>query len=349
MVRGAAKNHATVAIVTDPADYALVASRVADGTGFSLDERKWLAAKAFAHTAAYDATINEWTAKHWPKPASLDAVEVDKDDQGTEVDSAKFPAQFTRTWDRAHTLRYGENSHQQAALYIDPLNQTGFAHAEQLGGKPMSYNNYVDADAAWRTVWDMAPAIAVAVVKHNNPCGLAIGATAAEAHKVAAVLRPDTDAPCFRITPAPRKPMPEATCAATRVGSPLLPPATAISLTSTNRVDPNATSALVRMPALRARNWRSSPISAPNAVPSTMRTVQSRITARENVVNMRIHLLKKGVRNFPHTLQRQPASRNCVAAFGWFELRAVSGPRPYDGSAGGPGFSAYGGRRHGSY
>lgn len=66
MVRGAAKNHATVAIVTDPADYALVASRVADGTGFSLDERKWLAAKAFAHTAAYDATINEWTAKHWP-------------------------------------------------------------------------------------------------------------------------------------------------------------------------------------------------------------------------------------------------------------------------------------------
>ena len=185
MVRGAAKNHATVAIVTDPADYALVAARVADGTGFSLDERKWLAAKAFAHTAAYDATINEWTAKHWPKPASLDAVEVDKDDQGTEVDSAKFPAQFTRTWDRAHTLRYGENSHQQAALYVDPLNQTGFAHAEQLGGKPMSYNNYVDADAAWRTVWDMAPSIAVAVVKHNNPCGLAIGATAAEAHKKA--------------------------------------------------------------------------------------------------------------------------------------------------------------------
>lgn len=191
MVRGAAKNHATVAIVTDPADYALVASRVADGTGFSLDERKWLAAKAFAHTAAYDATINEWTAKHWPKPASLDAVEVDKDDQGTEVDSAKFPAQFTRTWDRAHTLRYGENSHQQAALYIDPLNQTGFAHAEQLGGKPMSYNNYVDADAAWRTVWDMAPAIAVAVVKHNNPCGLAIGATAAEAPQEGSRLRPD--------------------------------------------------------------------------------------------------------------------------------------------------------------
>lgn len=82
-------------------------------------------------------------------------------------------------------LRYGENPHQQAALYLDPLNQNGFAHAEQLGGKPMSYNNYVDADAAWRAVWDFAPQIAVAVVKHNNPCGLAVGNTVAQAHKKA--------------------------------------------------------------------------------------------------------------------------------------------------------------------
>ena len=101
------------------------------------------------------------------------------------MNEAKFPATFTRTWDRAHVLRYGENPHQQASLYLDPLNQNGFAHAEQLGGKPMSYNNYVDADAAWRAVWDFAPQIAVAVVKHNNPCGLAIGATVAEAHKKA--------------------------------------------------------------------------------------------------------------------------------------------------------------------
>lgn len=184
MVRGAAKNHATVAIVTDPADYALVAERVADGTGFSLEEREYLAAKAFAHTAAYDATINEWTAKHWPRPASfaLNATEGGDDAETAQQDDDRFPATFTRTWDKAHTLRYGENSHQSAALYLDPLDQGGFAHAEQLGGKPMSYNNYVDADAAWRAVWDMAPAIAVAVVKHNNPCGLAIGATAAEAH-----------------------------------------------------------------------------------------------------------------------------------------------------------------------
>ena len=182
MVRGAAKNSATVAIITDPNDYALVAARIENGEGFSLDERRWLAGKAFAHTAAYDATINEWTAKHWPKPAS---IEQPVSEGETEVNEAKFQATFTRTWDRAHVLRYGENPHQQASLYLDPLNQNGFAHAEQLGGKPMSYNNYVDADAAWRAVWDFAPQIAVAVVKHNNPCGLAIGATVAEAHKKA--------------------------------------------------------------------------------------------------------------------------------------------------------------------
>ncbi len=184
MVRGAAKNSATVAIVTDPDDYTLVAERVANGTGFNLDERRWLAAKAYAHTAAYDSTIAEWTAKHWPKPASITAS-TDADTESTPVDDTQFPKTFTRTWDRSHTLRYGENPHQSAALYLDPLNQGGFAHAEQLGGKPMSYNNYVDADAAWRAVWDFAPQIAVAVVKHNNPCGLAVGATAAEAHRKA--------------------------------------------------------------------------------------------------------------------------------------------------------------------
>ncbi|WP_026645292.1 bifunctional phosphoribosylaminoimidazolecarboxamide formyltransferase/IMP cyclohydrolase [Bifidobacterium sp. AGR2158] len=184
MVRGAAKNSATVAIVTDPADYALVAARIEDGTGFSLEERRWLAGKAFAHTAAYDATIGEWTAAHWPKPASIEDAAHDADPV-EQAKLAKFPQTFTRTWNRAHVLRYGENPHQDAALYVDPLNTRGFADAEQLGGKPMSYNNYVDADAAWRAVWDFAPQIAVAVVKHNNPCGLAVGATVAEAHRKA--------------------------------------------------------------------------------------------------------------------------------------------------------------------
>ncbi|WP_026501934.1 bifunctional phosphoribosylaminoimidazolecarboxamide formyltransferase/IMP cyclohydrolase [Bifidobacterium magnum] len=176
MVRAAAKNHACVAIITDPHDYALVAQRIEDGTGFSLEERQWLAAKAFAHTAAYDATIHEWTAEHWTKPDSIHNEPDDQDHDG------QFSGAYTRTWDLAHTLRYGENPHQTAALYTDPLNTRSFAHARQLGGKPMSYNNYVDADAAWRAVWDFAPAIAVAVVKHNNPCGLAVADTVAQAH-----------------------------------------------------------------------------------------------------------------------------------------------------------------------
>ncbi|WEV63273.1 bifunctional phosphoribosylaminoimidazolecarboxamide formyltransferase/IMP cyclohydrolase [Bifidobacterium sp. ESL0732] len=195
MIRGAAKNSASVAVITDPADYALAAQRVADGNGFSLEERRWLAAKAFETTAAYDATIAEWTGNHWPQPSSI-AVDDSRDTQ-TAQNAAKteevqqpeedmetnlFSSHLTRTWDYAHGLRYGENPHQQASLYVDALDQTGFAHAEQLGGKPMSYNNYVDADAAWRAVWDFAPQIAVAVCKHNNPCGLAIGKTVAEAH-----------------------------------------------------------------------------------------------------------------------------------------------------------------------
>ncbi|MCO6558132.1 MAG: bifunctional phosphoribosylaminoimidazolecarboxamide formyltransferase/IMP cyclohydrolase [Bifidobacterium sp.] len=192
MIRGAAKNSASVAVITDSADYALAAQRVADGSGFSLKERRWLAAKAFATTAAYDATIAKWTGNHWPKPTSIIAdVSVDAEDTAKaseghgHQENAKtnlFPSSLTCTWDYAHGLRYGENPHQQASLYADTLDQTGFAHAEQLGGKPMSYNNYVDADAAWRAVWDFAPQIAVAVCKHNNPCGLAIGRTVAEAH-----------------------------------------------------------------------------------------------------------------------------------------------------------------------
>ena len=191
MVRGAAKNNASIAVITDPHDYALMARRIADGSGFTLEERRWLAAKAFAHTAAYDATINEWTARNWPKPDSLTETtetddEIPTSDTGKTSDTTDgdvlFPKTFTRTWDLAHVLRYGENPHQRAALYLDPLKQHGFAHAEQLGGKPMSYNNFVDADAAWRAVWDFAPRIAVAVVKHNNPCGLAIGETVAQAH-----------------------------------------------------------------------------------------------------------------------------------------------------------------------
>lgn len=162
MVRGAAKNHASVAVVTDPSDYAYAARAIESGLGFDLDERRELACKAFAKTAAYDASVAQWMAQRWG--ASLDEPDL------------------TRTWTRSHELRYGENPHQKAALYVDPLDYGGFAQAEQLGGKPMSYNNYVDADAAWRAVWDFAPQKAVAVVKHNNPCGLAVARSVAEAH-----------------------------------------------------------------------------------------------------------------------------------------------------------------------
>lgn len=186
MVRGAAKNSATVAVITDPQDYTLVAERISEGTGFTLEERRYLAAKAFAHTAAYDATITQWTERQWQRPDSF-ALQATQDakEQEDQAQSLQFAQTYTRTWDLAHVLRYGENPHQQAALYIDPLHRQGFAHAEQLGGKPMSYNNYVDADAAWRAVWDFAPSIAVAVVKHNNPCGLAVADDVATAHKKA--------------------------------------------------------------------------------------------------------------------------------------------------------------------
>ncbi len=174
MVRGAAKNHASVAVITDPADYRLVAERIENGQGFNLEERRYLAAKAFAHTATYDATIAEWSASRWTKPESL-----------TTGEEEAYQPTFTKSWDLSRTLRYGENPHQSAALYLDPLGKDDFAHAQQLGGKPMSYNNFVDADSAWRSVWDFPGQTAVAVVKHSNPCGLAIGDTVAEAHRKA--------------------------------------------------------------------------------------------------------------------------------------------------------------------
>ena len=178
MVRGAAKNSATVAIITDPNDYALVASRIENGEGFSLDERRWLAGKAFAHTAAYDATINEWTAKHWPKPAS---IEQPVSEGETEVNEAKFPATFTRTWDRAHVLRYGENPHQSARFYREEKKVPySLAFAKQLNGKELSYNNIQDANAALCIVREFDKPFCVGL-KHMNPCGAAVGKDVVEA------------------------------------------------------------------------------------------------------------------------------------------------------------------------
>ncbi|WBQ04215.1 bifunctional phosphoribosylaminoimidazolecarboxamide formyltransferase/IMP cyclohydrolase [Kribbella sp. CA-293567] len=163
MVRGAAKNHANVAVVTSPEQYADVYT-VLDEGGFSLAERKKLAAAAFVHTAEYDVAVASWMGN----------VLTDSSE------GAGFPAWVGATWDKKAVLRYGENPHQLAALYGN--GRKGLASAEQLHGKEMSYNNYVDADAARRTAYDFAEP-AVAIIKHANPCGIAIGNDIAEAHR----------------------------------------------------------------------------------------------------------------------------------------------------------------------
>jgi len=164
MVRAAAKNHPSVAVVVDPARYGDVVAAVHAG-GFTYAERKTLAAQAFVHTATYDVAVASWMGNV-----------VAPTDGGSG-----FPAWIGATWDRSAVLRYGENPHQRAALYTNGHLPGGLAMAEQLHGKEMSYNNYVDADAAWRAAHDHAEP-AVAIIKHANPCGIAVGADVAEAH-----------------------------------------------------------------------------------------------------------------------------------------------------------------------
>ena len=165
MVRAAAKNHPSVAIVTSPERYADVLAAVAEG-GFTLEQRKRLAAEAFVHTASYDVAVASWMGN----------VLTDTSD------GAGYPAWAGATWERSAVLRYGENPHQSAALYRTGYGPAGLAGAEQLHGKEMSYNNYVDTDAARRAAYDFDEP-AVAIIKHANPCGVAVGADVAEAHR----------------------------------------------------------------------------------------------------------------------------------------------------------------------
>lgn len=162
MVRASAKNHANVAIVVSPANYPQIIAALAAG-GTSLAQRQRLAAEAFAHTAAYDTAVSSWFAENLAGRPAVAASE----------DHAWAPT--VRVGGKlASVLRYGENSHQQAALYVDDR-VPGIAQAEQLHGKEMSYNNYVDADAALRAAYDFSEP-AVAIIKHANPCGIAIAA-----------------------------------------------------------------------------------------------------------------------------------------------------------------------------
>ncbi|MER7458188.1 bifunctional phosphoribosylaminoimidazolecarboxamide formyltransferase/IMP cyclohydrolase [Micromonospora sp. NPDC126480] len=165
MVRAAAKNHASVAVVTDPSAYPLLVEAVRAG-GCTLAQRKVLAARAFAAIADYDVAVAEWCAREL-------------------VADADWPEFAGLALRRQAVLRYGENPHQPAALYADPSSPAGLAQAEQLHGKEMSYNNYLDADAAWRAANDFADQPAVAIIKHANPCGIAVGADVAEAHRKA--------------------------------------------------------------------------------------------------------------------------------------------------------------------
>ncbi len=170
MVRASAKNHANVAIVTDPARYAEIIHALDEG-GTTLAQRKALALAAFSHTAKYDAAVANWFEAElqadWQKTAGQSA--------DNESKNPGFAPEFTVTGQLASVLRYGENSHQAAALYKSKGEaKQGIAQARQHGGKEMSYNNYVDADAALRAAYDFSEP-AVAIIKHANPCGIAIG------------------------------------------------------------------------------------------------------------------------------------------------------------------------------
>ncbi|WP_448258096.1 bifunctional phosphoribosylaminoimidazolecarboxamide formyltransferase/IMP cyclohydrolase [Microbacterium aurum] len=154
MVRASAKNFANVAIVVSPSSYPAIIEAVGQG-GTSLAQRRDLAARAFAHTAEYDRAVATWFAEQ-------------------TLAGEDLPQHLTIRAERLSTLRYGENSHQRAAIYTR-VGGHGIAQAEQLQGKEMSYNNYVDADAALRAAFDMVKP-AVAIIKHANPCGIAIAA-----------------------------------------------------------------------------------------------------------------------------------------------------------------------------
>jgi phosphoribosylaminoimidazolecarboxamide formyltransferase / IMP cyclohydrolase len=189
MVRAAAKNHGSVAVVTSPAQYGDLLKAIAEH-GFTLEQRRRLAAQAYAHTAAYDAAVSSWFA------ASYAPDEIARE--------TGWPDLIAQVWTRSDALRYGENPHQKAAIYksrsttgssrtsaagSSGATDPGIANAEVLHGKAMSYNNYVDADSARRAAYDFAQPC-VAIIKHSNPCGIAIGTNIAAAHAKALACDP---------------------------------------------------------------------------------------------------------------------------------------------------------------
>ena len=182
MVRASAKNHASMAVLTSPAQYHELVTALGAG-GTTLAQRQRLAAAAFVHTATYDVAVASWmgsvlTDTSGGDPSTEPVLSPSKGSGHV------FPAWTGASWDLSATLRYGENPHQAAALYRSPGEGGSLAAAQQLHGKEMSYNNYVDADAARRAAYDFSEPT-VAIIKHANPCGIAVGADVAEAHRKA--------------------------------------------------------------------------------------------------------------------------------------------------------------------
>jgi phosphoribosylaminoimidazolecarboxamide formyltransferase / IMP cyclohydrolase len=168
MVRAAAKNHANVAIVVDPSRYAEIIAAVGEG-GTTINQRRDLAAEAFAHTAKYDTAVAAWFS------AEADARNLPNNSAETAHKNPGFAKSLHISAELQHVLRYGENGHQAAAIYRNTAAEavSGISQARMHGGKEMSYNNYVDADAAVRAAYDFSDP-AVAIIKHANPCGIAI-------------------------------------------------------------------------------------------------------------------------------------------------------------------------------
>ena len=158
MLRGAAKNHGSVAVISRPSQYGGLIAAIKEG-GFTLAQRRQLALESFRTTAEYDLTIATWLGE-----------------------SDELPHWFGRIWQRENALRYGENPHQSAAIYSG--GPVGIVNAVQLHGKEMSFNNYTDADAAWRAALDHTDPC-VAIIKHANPCGIATATDIADAHRKA--------------------------------------------------------------------------------------------------------------------------------------------------------------------
>jgi phosphoribosylaminoimidazolecarboxamide formyltransferase/IMP cyclohydrolase len=162
MIRASAKNYANVAVVVSPSSYPEVHAAVGAG-GTTLEQRALLSAHAFSHTATYDIAVATWMSA---------AVAPDENE---------FPRWRGTAYTRSEVLRYGENPHQSAASYIGVGNEIGIANSQQLHGKPMSYNNFIDADAARRAAFDFLEP-SVAIIKHANPCGVASGSDIEQAY-----------------------------------------------------------------------------------------------------------------------------------------------------------------------